>query len=66
MPVEVRKADRVANYTKRWEENAQDDNETHRQNRLDDYTELVNGAVPSPPSPTLHVAGGPWGEKRRC
>lgn len=40
---ELRKQDRVSNYTKRWEENAKDDNETHRQNRLDDYTELVNG-----------------------
>jgi len=40
---ELRKTDRVANYTKRWEDDAKDDNETHRQNRLDDYTELVNG-----------------------
>ena len=40
---ELRKANRVENYTKRWEDDAKDDNETHRQNRLDDYTELVNG-----------------------
>ena len=43
MPVEVRKADRVTKYTKRWQKNAQDDNETHRQERIDDYAELVNG-----------------------
>lgn len=40
---ELRKADRVNNYTKQWEKDAKDDNETHMQARLDNYTELVNG-----------------------
>lgn len=40
---ELRKADRVNNYTKRWEKDAANDNETHRAERLEDYTELVNG-----------------------
>lgn len=44
---ELRQEDRVNNYTKRWQENAKDDNETHRQERLGDYTELVNGAPTS-------------------
>jgi sterol 24-C-methyltransferase len=41
---ELRQEDRVNNYTKRWQEDAKDDTEAHRQSRLEDYTELVNGA----------------------
>lgn len=43
MPAETRSADRVSNYNKFWEKKSANDNDTHRANRLDQYTEVVNG-----------------------
>lgn len=43
MPVETRSADRVTNYNKFWQKDSAKDNETHRADRLDAYTDLVNG-----------------------
>ena len=47
MPVEVRKADRVSAYSKRWQKDSSKDTELDRQSRLSEYTELVNGELPS-------------------
>lgn len=35
--------DRIANYTKFWEKDSANDNESHRENRLNNYTDVVNG-----------------------
>ncbi|ODN98544.1 sterol 24-C-methyltransferase [Cryptococcus wingfieldii CBS 7118] len=43
MPADARSADRVSNYNKFWEKKPIDDNDTHRANRLDQYTDVVNG-----------------------
>ena len=44
MPVETRKTDRVDAYTKKyWQKDSANDNEVHRDGRLGDYAELVNG-----------------------
>ena len=44
MPAEVRKADRVDAYTKKyWQKDSAKDNEVHKEERLADYAELVNG-----------------------
>lgn len=43
MPAETRSANRVSNYNKFWEKKSTDDSDTHRANRLDQYTEVVNG-----------------------
>jgi len=44
MPVETRKAGRVDAYTKKyWQKDSANDNEVHRDGRLGDYAELVNG-----------------------
>ncbi|WVW83092.1 hypothetical protein I302_105110 [Kwoniella bestiolae CBS 10118] len=43
MPADARSANRVTNYNKFWEQKSANDNETHRANRLDQYTEVVNG-----------------------
>lgn len=43
MPVETRSADRVSNYNKFWEKKSADDNDLHRDNRKDQYTDVVNG-----------------------
>lgn len=54
MPVELRKADRVSAYKKRWQQDSTQDTDAHRDARLGDYTELVNGETAHgtpPPSP---------------
>ena len=43
MPVEVRSAERVSNYSSYWQKDSADDNATHRAIRFDKYTDLVNG-----------------------
>jgi sterol 24-C-methyltransferase len=35
--------DRIANYTAFWEKDSKNDGETQKANRLDNYTEVVNG-----------------------
>jgi sterol 24-C-methyltransferase len=40
---DARKESRVNKYTKYWQKDSAQDNETHRANRLDEYTEVVNG-----------------------
>ncbi len=43
MPAEQRVEKRVANYTKFWQKDSVADNDSHRDNRKDQYTEVVNG-----------------------
>lgn len=43
MPVETRSTARITNYNGFWQKDSKDDNETHRQGRLDKYTDVVNG-----------------------
>jgi sterol 24-C-methyltransferase len=40
---ELREEERVNKYTKYWEKDSAQDNETHRANRLEDYKDVVNG-----------------------
>jgi sterol 24-C-methyltransferase len=50
MPVEHRQTERVQKYAKRWDKDSANDTEEHKQNRLDEYTEVVNGT-----SESLHL-----------
>lgn len=43
MPAEVRQAERVSKYTKFWQKDSKDDNDAHKQDRLDAYKDVVNG-----------------------
>lgn len=43
MPVETRQTDRVQKYAKRWDKDSAKDTDAHKQSRLDEYTEVVNG-----------------------
>lgn len=44
MPVEHRQTERVQKYAKRWDKDSANDTDAHKQQRLDEYTEVVNGA----------------------
>jgi sterol 24-C-methyltransferase len=43
MPVEHRQTERVQKYAKRWDKDSANDTDAHKQQRLDEYTEVVNG-----------------------
>lgn len=43
MVAETRQTERVQNYSKRWEKESSKDTDAHKQSRLDEYTEVVNG-----------------------
>jgi sterol 24-C-methyltransferase len=40
---ETRKTERVQQYAKRWDKDSSKDTDAHKQSRLDEYTEVVNG-----------------------
>jgi sterol 24-C-methyltransferase len=40
---EVRNHDGIANYTKFWQKDSKDDGQTDQENRLSEYTSVVNG-----------------------
>ncbi|KAJ7915658.1 delta-sterol C-methyltransferase [Mycena leptocephala] len=41
--VDGRERDRIANYTKFWDKDISKENSTHTENRVDSYTDVVNG-----------------------
>lgn len=43
MVAETRKTERVQQYAKRWDKDSSKDTDAHKQSRLDEYTEVVNG-----------------------
>ena len=47
---ETRNKDGIANYTKFWQKESKDDTATDTENRLSEYTSVVNGTCASPPS----------------
>lgn len=48
MPADARSESRVSNYTKFWQKDSAKDGEADKANRLDQYTDLVNGTCPAP------------------
>lgn len=43
VPAELRKADRIESYTKRWDKDISKDSDANKQHRLDEYKDVVNG-----------------------
>lgn len=43
MGIETRQPERMQQYTKRWDKDATKDTEVHKQQRLEEYVDVVNG-----------------------